>query len=184
MTVFEKLSALFPGIFGRVDEREGKSAKRAAAINPRIIIRNILVVLVVGSLAFMTIQEVVGRLSAPKPLAGTEGVTPDYFVYYFSVGKECSTCEQIEAFTKETLTTHFSAELARDKIQWREVDMDQPEHEHFATDYNLYTKSIVFVDTKEGRWQNLEDIWEHVYDKPAFIGYIRDNLQAFMEPAA
>jgi len=136
----------------------------------------------------MGLQEINARRSTAvaDPIATVDGVTPDYIVYYFSVGKECSTCEQIEAFTQEALKTGFSDALTSGEIQWRTADMDKPEHEHFATDYSLYTKSIVLVaieDGEHGRWENLEKVWDHVYDKPTFIAYIRERLAAFMDSA-
>lgn len=157
------------------------------AMNPKSITRALLILLVIGSLTYMAIQEINARRATPTndPIATKDGITPDYIVYYFSVGKECSTCEQIEAYTQETLKKEFKDPLASGKIQWRTADMDKPEHQHFATDYNLYTKSIVLVaieDGEHGRWINLEKIWDHVYDKPTFTTYIRDSLQAFMEP--
>jgi len=134
----------------------------------------------------MGIQEFSARRSAETtdPIATVDGVTPDYIVYYFSVGKECSTCEQIEAYTQEVLKTDFSKALAAGQIQWRTADMDKPQHEHFAKDYNLYTKSIVLVaieNGEPGRWENLEKVWDHVYDKSAFMQYVGDSLQSFVD---
>ncbi len=157
-------------------------------MNPKSIIRTLLIIFVVGSLAYMGVQEMTSqRSSSPDDsIAAVDGVTPEFIVYYLSVGKECTTCEQIESYTQEALKNHFAEDLASGKIQWRTADMDKPEHEHFATDYNLYTKSIVLVaveNGENGRWQNLEKVWDHVYDKDAFTAYVSDSLKAFMEPA-
>ena len=156
-------------------------------MNPKSALRALLILFVVGSLLFMAVQEISARRSAPTTdaIATVDGVTPGVIVYYFSVGKECTTCENIEAYTMETLKTHFADALDAGEIQWKIVDMDKPEHEHFATDYNLYTKSIVFVaieDGKHGRWENLEKVWDYVYDKPKFQSYVRERLEAFLEP--
>ncbi len=157
-------------------------------MSPKTFITALLSFLVGGSLAYMGIQEFSARRTADNSdvIAPVDGVTPEYIVYYFSVGKECTTCEQIEAYTREALTTYFADDLASGKIQWRTADMDKPEHEHFATDYDLYTKSIVLVaveNGERGRWENLPKVWDYVYDHDAFTTYIRDSLQAFMEPA-
>lgn len=157
-------------------------------MNPKSILRALLLLFVAGSLVYMAVQEIAARRADPiaEPIAAVDGVTPDVIVYYFSVGKECSTCESIEAYTTETLKTHFADALATGKIQWKTIDMDKPEYEHFATDYNLYTKSIVFValeNGEHGRWKNLEKVWDYVYDKPAFTAYVRESLDAFLEPA-
>lgn len=105
-------------------------------------------------------------------------------VYYLSVGKDCTTCENIEAYTREALDTYFSAQLASGEILFAKADMDLPQHKHFATDFGLYTKSIVLARIEHGertRWENLTGIWDRVYDKPAFIAFIRDNINRFLD---
>lgn len=55
-------------------------------------------------------------------------------------------------------------------------------NEHFIKDYELYTKSVVIVDTRNGkqiRWKNLEKVWELLYSKDAFIKYIEDELRSY-----
>jgi hypothetical protein len=166
----------------------GEPREVIVAIKAKSIISTLLIVFVFGSLAYMGFQEMNAKrsVSASDPIATVDGVTPDYIVYYFSVGKECSTCEQIASYTQEALEAGFNDALTSGEIQWRTIDMDEPEHEHFAIDYKLYTKSIVLVaveDGDHGRWENLEKVWDHVYDKPTFIAYIKDSLKAFMDSA-
>lgn len=156
---------------------------KVSNIDPRKVLARVLLVFVVGSVAFMVIKDVAARFTEPDPLETAKEGDPRYIVYYFSVGKECTTCESIEAYTKEALVEYYTAPLANGEIEWRTRDMDDPKHEHFAEDYDLYTKSIVLVDTKDGRFKNLKDVWDLVGDRKAFIEYIHEELEAFMEPA-
>ena len=100
-------------------------------------------------------------------------------VYYFDMGKDCTTCLNLESYTLETLKEHFSDQLASGAIVWRVVDVDQPENEHFVTDFGLYTKSVVIARMEGGErvfHENLSRIWELVCDKEAYMAYIRDQV--------
>ena len=101
-------------------------------------------------------------------------------VYYFDMGKDCSTCLNLESYTYSTLENDFAAELASGKIRWEIVDVDLPENEHFVGEYRLYTKSVVLVSKDDGvevAYDNLSRIWELVYDKAAYSAYIRTQVR-------
>jgi len=156
-------------------------------MNARKHIRNFLLALVIGAVLYVAASEYVGRRQAvSEPRTAPAAADPDLIVYYFSQGKECPTCNNIEAYARETLDRHFAPELASGRIAWRSIDVDEPRHEHFVTDYNLYTKSVVLVRMKDGRqvrWTNLEDVWDLVYDKPAFVEYVRRHVQEYLDAA-
>jgi hypothetical protein len=159
-------------------------------MNAKAVIRALLILFAVGSLAYMGFLEVSARNGGQvsgdaDPLTVTSnGVTPELLVYYLSTGKDCATCVQIEAYTKETLETYFAEDMESGRIQWRFADMDRPEHKHFFEDYNLYTKSIVLVDVENGErgaYENLEKVWDYVYNKDQFIEYVREHVESFMK---
>lgn len=124
-------------------------------------------------------------------LSGSDGVAPTspeavkggqldgLVVYYFDMGKDCSTCLNLESYTHETLTTYFADDLASGAIQWRVVDVDVSEHGHFVEDFGLYTKSVVLAEYTAGEvvaYNNLSRIWELVYDKTAYMDYVREQV--------
>ena len=155
-------------------------------MNPRRVLRNALLLFAGGSLAVFAVREL-----DRSELAGPDTEDPPpasgVVVYYLSQGKDCTVCNNIEAYTLETLETHFSAQLASGEIIWRSLDVDEPRYAHFVTDFKLYTKAVVFAEMRDAqvqRWKNLEAIWEEVYDKEGFIAYIQRELQTFLETPA
>ncbi len=105
-------------------------------------------------------------------------------VYYFHTTFRCPTCRKIEALTESTVKNFFSTELAEKKIIWKPVNIEFPENRHFADDYKLFTKSVVIVDTANGkqiRWKNLDKIWELVRDESAFTGYIKKEISGYLK---
>ena len=46
-----------------------------------------------------------------------------------------------------------------------------------------YTKSVVIVDIRDGKqkqWKNLAKVWELLYDKDAFVNYVRDEINSYL----
>lgn len=140
----------------------------------------LLLLFVFGSVAYMVANDF-GQVGDETP--APKGAEPEVVVYFFDGGKDCATCDKLEAYAYEALKTHFSEELASGVLEWRRLDTDEPANEHYVTDFSLYTKSVVVFALEDGeqiRWKNLEDIWELVYDKPAYLEYIRANTRDFL----
>lgn len=130
-------------------------------------------------------------VSAIYVLSGSDAIAPTLpeeaggaeadglVVYYFDMGKDCSTCLNLESYTHETLTTHFAEALASGAIQWQVIDVDASEQGHFVEDFGLYTKSVVLAHYAAGEvveYDNLSRIWELVYDKAAYMDYVRKQV--------
>ncbi len=151
------------------------------------IARLALLLVVVGSLAYLVFTEIAARGETDPAAHEAAAANADLIVYYLSEGKDCTTCENIEAYTRETLETHFADRLKSGQIAWLTIDMDKPHNKHYVTEFHLFTKSVVLAKQENGartEWKNLTEIWEHVYDKADFIEYMRANIQAFLDAPA
>lgn len=79
------------------------------------------------------------------------------------------------------LQQQFAAELQAGRLQWLELDYEQPQHEHFVSDYELPTSSIVVVQRQGGAdagWQRLDELWQLVHEEPEFRQCVRDAVAA------
>jgi hypothetical protein len=122
-----------------------------------------------------------------KPDSASTVKTSDHKViaYYFHGNRRCISCRKIEAFTKEAIDSAFGGDLKSGALEWRVVNTDSAQNEHYWTDYKLYTKSVILSDLhggKETRWKNLEKVWEFLGDQKEFAAYISSELKAFMDP--
>ncbi|MCC6699175.1 MAG: hypothetical protein IT365_26355 [Candidatus Hydrogenedentes bacterium] len=153
------------------------------------LIAAILVIFALGSVAYTVVREGIQRRthSTSEPVnAGHSGVSPSVIVFFFDSDKECTTCSQLESYALEMIQNDFAPELSSGKLRWRVINVDEPENEHYVTEYGLYSKAVVVSRIENGqemRWENLEDIWELVYDKPAYQEYIRTNVKDFLGEA-
>jgi hypothetical protein len=113
--------------------------------------------------------------AAPAPAAD-----PEVLVYYFHATTRCATCRTIEAWAKETVTSRFAADLEARRLEWRAVNVDEPSNRHFIQDFQLYTRSVVVVDSKDPkRFKVLDQVWQLARNKPAFQAYVERELRAF-----
>ena len=163
-------------------------------MKPKALITAVLLVFVFASVAsflFAKVSHQRPETSTPgagEAIATTPEIDPEktssqpsqkVIVYYFHGRARCPSCRKIEAYTHEALQAGFAEALRNGRLEWHTINVEEAPNEHFVKDFGLYTKSIVIVDThneEQTRWKNLKKIWELLYDKDAFLTYIRDEV--------
>ena len=110
--------------------------------------------------------------------------TSRVIVYYFHGNIRCYTCHTMEKYSREAIETRFKDALASGKLEFKVVNTDERGNEHYVSDYQLYTKSLVLSlvkDGKEIKSKNLTKIWEYVRDKQRFYDYVRAEVKDFLK---
>ncbi len=121
---------------------------------------------------------------APSPLTEVKAHNSKLIAYYFHGTFRCTTCRTIEKYSKEALEKYFANELKSGKLEFRPVNIEEPENKHFIQDYQLVTRSLVLSlvsDGKETKWKNLPDIWKLVRDQDKFFQYVKDEVEQFLK---
>lgn len=106
--------------------------------------------------------------------------------YYFHGNFRCITCRTMEQYSKEAIEANFKDALSSGKLEFKAVNTDERGNEHYVSDYQLYTKSLVLSllkDGKEIKSKNLTRIWDHVRDKQKFYGYVTEEVSDFLKEA-
>ena len=144
--------------------------------------------LVSGVVLFLLIAMVVTGSAAAEenqPVANVDQSTTGQVVaYYFYGNVRCATCRKLESYSKEALEDGFSEEIASGRLEWRAVNVDETENEHFVTDFELVTRALVLVEYTDGemtRWQDLKLIWKLVGDKTGFLTYVQEATSEFLQ---
>jgi hypothetical protein len=142
----------------------------------------VLLAFVAVSVGYLVRDGVRGAGDGPVATTGA-GAGHVTVVYYFHGTKRCHTCRTIEALTREAVESAYSAELADGAVEIRTVNVDEPQNAHFVADYELSMRSVVLVEVVDGvekRWQRLDEVWQLVDDRDAFVDYIIDNADGFV----
>lgn len=124
---------------------------------------------------FMTVSFAADQLSTGK-----------VYAYYFHGSMRCSTCYKLEQYSKEAIETSFKDALASGKLEFKVVNVEDKGNEHYVSDYQLYTKSLILSLVKDGKqinWKNLDKIWEYVGDKQRFLDYVKSGVADFLKEA-
>jgi len=131
-------------------------------------------------------QEIVSKLkneAAPRH-AALQPSKSKVIAYYFHGTFRCTTCRTIEEYSHDAIQTYFAKELGNGSLEFRPVNVEEPENKHFIQDYQLVTRSLVLSlvsDGKEKKWKNLPDVWKLVRDKEKFYQYVKDEVELFLK---
>jgi hypothetical protein len=168
-------------------------------MNAKFLVKTALLIFVLGSVTFLVFKET-RQWATPGPVAAqdqgpeveapapaqtaTKAQSGKVVAYYFHTTYRCPTCRRIEAYSRETIETGFAKEIAEGRLEFRLVNIEQPENRHFVQDYELFTKSLVLVRMNEGKqveWTNLAAVWEYNGDKPLFLTYVQGEILKYLE---
>lgn len=142
-----------------------------------------LLLFVAASLVILVSREM-QQSPSEKPVATDDGLPDDVLmVYYFHGNTRCPTCESIENYSHEAVQSAFAEQLGNEEVLWKVVNYEQPEHSHFATDYDIVAPTVVLVRRVDGQstdWRNLSRVWELVGDQPAFTEYIQNETRSML----
>ncbi len=114
----------------------------------------------------------------------TTATTPEVIAYYFRTTVRCASCKKIEAYSKEAIETGFGEELKNGTLKFESINIQEDKNRHFIEDYQLYTKSVVICDMKDGKqvqWKNLDKVWRLVGSKDQFINYVQNEISAYLK---
>jgi len=124
-------------------------------------------------------------LSGGGPALAESGPSNERIIaYYFYGGVRCSSCMLLEKYTGDAMMRWFPEQISAGQVEYRPVDLEKSGNEHFVKDFQLFSKAVVLVDTKDGRtvrWKNLDKVWSLLGDRDKFQQYIRDEVATFLE---
>ncbi|HNX90963.1 MAG TPA: nitrophenyl compound nitroreductase subunit ArsF family protein [Candidatus Omnitrophota bacterium] len=120
--------------------------------------------------------------AADAPASGTAKV----IAYYFHGSFRCPTCKKLESYAKAAINDNFKNEIASGKLEFKEINVEEKENDHFIGEYQLYTKTLILSlekDGKETKWKNLDRIWDLVGNKKEYMEYVKNGVDDFLKEA-
>ena len=104
--------------------------------------------------------------------------------YYFHGTNRCTTCRTIERYSQEAIEKYFTKELQNKTLEFKVLNVEDPENRHYIQDYQLFSSSLVialYKDDKQMTWKNLTNVWTYVSDKEKFYQYVKDETERFLQ---
>ncbi len=152
-------------------------------MNAKNFVSAALLLFVTASVVILIGREVSGPTADEAASAAEQMPDNTLIVYYFHGDTRCPTCRNIEAYSHEAVESAFAEELAQNKLLWNAVNYEQPENNHFATDYEIVAPTVILIRTANGKaadWKNLDRVWELVRDREAFTEYIQNEIRSML----
>jgi hypothetical protein len=173
-------------------------------VRAKRIVSAVLVLFVIASVGYLVVSEFsfVRRADQMRPRAslperqagageapvlggerGEKGAARKLIAYYFHRQARCRTCLAMEAYAREALEGAFPDALQSGELEWRAVNLDRPENEHFVREYNLTSSALVLANWEQGQrrdWRDLKEIWHLVRDEGAFKAYVEAEASAYL----
>ena len=98
-----------------------------------------------------------------------------YTAYYFHPTARCESCLNLEAFLKELINTKY----ADSGIEFKTINIEEKENEHYKNKYELMFSSVVLAEIKSDKWRKLDSVWSFTYDKENFFRYTENEINNF-----
>ena len=148
------------------------------------IVTILLLVFVAASVTALVMKGSGDRSNVEMAAAGkTHDDGTKIIAYYFHGNARCKTCLMIELYALEALEAGFPEALESGEIEFLSVNLEITENEHFIDDFQLAARTVVLeriVDGERKDYLNLHRVWELVKDREAYVTYVQDETEKFM----
>lgn len=146
--------------------------------------RKTIVILCMFIISFFMVSEVVadaGKSETAPPFV--KKASKKFVAFYFNVNFRCTNCKRIEQYSSEAIEKYFM-KLKTERPLFNVINIDLPENKHFIEDYQLYTRSLIIAEFKDGKqvnWENLTKVWDYLNDRDKFYEYVKSEIQKYLE---
>jgi len=120
----------------------------------------------------------------PTPDASSRQGSKKVVAYYFHGRVRCVSCVKIESLSGKAIKEGFPKELKDGRLEFREVNVEEPGNRHFIDDYRLMSQSLVLVEYRDGRqvrWENLEKVWTLLGTEKGFLPYVQGAVSSYLK---
>ena len=122
--------------------------------------------------------------SSTAEIAAQPNAAPNQvIVYYFHGNRRCRTCLGIQDSLTKIVRERFAAETASGALLFQEINFEEPQHEHFAKEFQLsFGTMIVAVrkDSKMVKWENCNKVWDFAHNEPALTDYADKQIRTYL----
>ena len=140
------------------------------------------IVLAISLLCFLHNSNPSAAKEAPADSQKKDGST--VIAYYFHGDYRCYNCMTIEQYSKEAIEKYFPGQLKSGKLTFSVLNIDLPDNAHFVKDYQLYTRTLIIAEFKNGkqvRWTSLSKVWDYIKDRDAFHNYVKTEIDKYLK---
>jgi thiol-disulfide isomerase/thioredoxin len=118
------------------------------------------------------------------PVVAADAPSDRVVVMYFHRTQRCPTCLKMGSYSEEAVKTGFAKQIKDGTVEFYYIDFQDKKNAALTKGYGISGPTLIVakvVGKKVKEFKNLQDIWTHVGDKPAFLKYVRENVAAYLK---
>jgi thiol-disulfide isomerase/thioredoxin len=118
------------------------------------------------------------------PASAAEAPSDRVVVMYFHRTQRCPTCLKMGGYSEAAVKTGFAKQVKDGTVEFYYIDFQDKKNAALTKGYGISGPTLIvakIVGNKVKKFKNLQDIWTHVGDKPAFLKYVRENVAAYLK---
>lgn len=122
------------------------------------------------------------NIASDQPMSSAETVADKLEVYYFHRTARCYSCKTIGQYVSETMTGKYGAEIKNGRIDFREINVEEPENKEIARKFQA-TGSSLYINRIIGGQDNIEqdtNVWRLLGDEARFKQYLEDKINTYL----
>jgi thiol-disulfide isomerase/thioredoxin len=103
---------------------------------------------------------------------------------YFHRTERCPTCLKMGSYAEEAVKKGFAKRVKEKSVQFYYIDFQDKKNAALTKGYKVSGPALIVAKIKAKKvkeFKDLKDIWTHVREKPKFLKYVRDNVQAYQK---
>ena len=135
---------------------------------------------IAASMLFVVAVTVIGTMAAGAVQAA-DAPKDRVVAMYFHRTERCPTCQKMGSYSEEAVKTAFADEIKKGQVAFHFIDFEAEKNARYTKAYDISGPALIVAkisDNKVASYRNLEDIWDKVADKPAFLRYVQENVKA------
>jgi hypothetical protein len=116
------------------------------------------------------------------PMSSAETVADKLEVYYFHSAARCNSCKTIGRYVKETMEKNYGQQIAEGKINYREINVEEPENFDIASKFRASGSSLK-INKIIGEQDNIEEdkmVWRLMGDEDKFKSYLITKIDSYL----
>ena len=133
--------------------------------------------IVVLALAYVALTFASTALAADRPADRIVAI-------YFHRTERCPTCLKMGSYSEEAIKKGFAKQVKEGSVEFHYIDFQNEKNAALTKGYKVSGPALLVAKVeanKVKKYKDLKDIWTHVREKPKFIKYVRENVEAYMK---
>jgi hypothetical protein len=88
------------------------------------------------------------------------------------------------SYSEEAIKKGYAKQVKEGSVEFHYVDFQDKKNAALVKGYKISGPALVIAKVKENKvreFKDLKDIWTKVREKPKFLTYVRENVEAYLK---